>query len=441
MARLTAEQFRKMFPQANNEPVTRALGRGLQAIADPLNQYRLPESMPVVGGISAADFTGLTGAQGVLQDFSKGDLQSGDMRMFDLLGLGAGAVPVAKTALKGGGLLGKEALRQMNEGTGLLSKVTIDPKMNVVETTRMGDIGFDPRFDPRKLEQERLNRLTTKVDVPEIQVPKLSLVDYEGYPFITSMSDRTNVGMLQSINDVPVNVDLQGGQNYMFNNAGQAWASAKAPSQSIIKNAKMLKEITGKDPLYMPWRMAPTGGDFANMTGETMLKYMSSNMSKSAQRKVNKDIKKFIPNFKGVGSEEGINQFRTVSDKTRKALKNMLDTKYRNEGGLSIGEARLAVSDPTQLLAKDSGLQNVGRIFADQPMIQQSGHKAYPKGVAGEGLGLLDKDIMAFELLPNAAQARGIANPRMPSQQDIRALQMKPYSGIITSDMLKKLGY
>jgi hypothetical protein len=85
--------------------------------------------------MSAADFTGLTGAQGVLQDFSKGNLQSGDMRMFDLLGLGAGAAPVARTALKGGGLLGKEALRQMNEGTGLLGKVAIDPRMYAVTKT------------------------------------------------------------------------------------------------------------------------------------------------------------------------------------------------------------------------------------------------------------------------------------------------------------------
>ena len=36
---------------------------------------------------------------------------------------------------------------------------------------------------------------------------------------------------------------------------------------------------------------------------------------------VNKDIKGFIPNFKGVGSEEGINQFRTAPDKVRKKLK------------------------------------------------------------------------------------------------------------------------
>lgn len=313
--------------------------------------------------------------------------------------------------------------------------------LGIMKSTKIGDIGFDQRFDPRKLEQEKLNKLTTKVDVPEIQIPKVSLANYEGYPFLTSMSDRTNVGMLHSINDVPVGVDLQGGQNYMFNNPDQVWASAKAPAGQIIKQAQMLKEITGKDPLYMPWRMAPTGGDFANMTGETMLRYMSNNMTKSAQRSVNKDIKDFIPNFKGVGSEEGIDQFRNAPDKTRKALKNMLDTKYRNEGGLSIGEARLAVSDPNQLLAPETGLQNIGQIFADLPMIQSSGHKAYPKGVAGQGLGLLDKDVMAFELLPNAVEARGIMNPRTPSQQDIRALQMKPYAGIITTDLLKKLGY
>jgi hypothetical protein len=343
------------------------------------------------------------------------------------------------------GVMAAQDLKKGNYGSAALNSIGLLPFIpslgGVIKNTKIGDIGFDPRYDPRKLEQERLNRLTTKVDVPEIQIPKVSLVDYEGYPFITSMSDRTNVGQLQSVNNVPVNVDLQGGQNYMFNNAGQAWASAKKPSQDIINNAKILKKETGLDPLYMPWRMAPTGGDFANMTGETMLQYMSSNMSKSAQRGVNKDIKQFIPNFTGIGSEEGITQFRNASDKTRKKIKNMLDVKYRNEGGLSIGEARLAVSDPTQLLAAEGGLQNVGRIFADQPMIQQSGHKAYPKGVAGEGLGLLDKEIMAYELLPDAVQARGVANPRMPSPQDIRALQMKPYSGIITSDMLKKLGY
>ena len=241
-----------------------------------------------------------------------------------------------------------------------------------IKSTRIGDIGFDPRFDPRKKELERLQNLKTTIDVPETNIKPVSLADYEGYPFITSMSDRTNVGRLQAINDVPVDVDLQGGQNYMFNNPNQVCASAKSPSAQIIKQAQMLREWTGKDPLFMPWRMAPTGGDFANMTGETMLQYMSNNMPKSIQRSVNKDIKGFIPNFKGINSEEGINQFRNQSDITRKAIKNMLDVQYRDKGGLSIGEARLAVADPYQLNASESGLQNVGQIFSNEPMIQNS---------------------------------------------------------------------
>ena len=131
MAGLTAEQFRKLLPNANNEPITKALATGLNAIRGVLDPYKIPESVPLLGGQSAADLTGLTGAQGVVQDFSRGNLQYGDMRMFDLLGLGAGVAPAARTAVKGGGLLGKEALRQMNEGTGLLSKLVPDPRQYI----------------------------------------------------------------------------------------------------------------------------------------------------------------------------------------------------------------------------------------------------------------------------------------------------------------------
>lgn len=312
--------------------------------------------------------------------------------------------------------------------------------LGIMKEFKVGDIGFDPRFDPRKLEQDKLNSLTTRVDVPNYSIPKVSLADYEGRPFITTMSDRTNVGNLLDVNGVPVGTNMQGGQGFMFDNP-MVWASAATPTKSIIKNSNILQEATGQNPLLLPWRMAPTGGDFANMTGETMLRYMSNNMPKSTQRFVNKDIKEFIPNFKGIGSEEGINQFRTAPDKTRKAMKNMLDKNYRNEGGLSIGEARLAVSDPNQYLGKDAGIMNVGEIFAQQPMIAHSGHAAYPKGVAGQGLGILDKDFNIFQLLPNVVKERKILDPLNPSQQDIRALQMKPYAGIITPELLKKLGY
>lgn len=304
---------------------------------------------------------------------------------------------------------------------------------------------FDPRFDPRKLEQERLRQLTTVINPTGKQdIPLVNLSQFEGRPFITSMSDRTAAGgNLVKINDVELSrpVGLLGGQDFMFNNPGQVWASAQGPVNQIMKNAQVIKEVTGQDPLYIPWRMAPSGGDFAAMTGETMLSYANSALSKKEKAKVDKEIKKFIPNWSGLAADESVNQFRSAPDKARKALKNALDTNFRNSGGLSIGEARLAVADPKQLSGRDAGIMNIGEIFTNRPVIQQSGHPSYPRGVPGQGIGRLKEDRSIFELLPQAARERNIVDPRSPGQTDIRALQMKPYAGVIDAKLLKALGY
>jgi hypothetical protein len=351
----------------------------------------------------------------------------------------AQAISSPATAAQGYELGPQEALNVAMTATGG-SSVGTAPK----GALRSG-LQFDPRFDPRKLEQERLKNLKTVVDpTSKIQVPTVSLADYEGRPFITSMSDRTaSGGNLVKINDVTLNrpVGLLGGQGYMFENPGQVWASGQQPVKQLIENAKVIKGVTGQDPLYIPWRMAPTGGDFAHMTGETMITYADSALSKSEKTKVNKEIKQFIPSWNGLGAEGSVDQFRNAPDKARKALKNALDKNFRESGGLSIGEARLAVADPKQLIAPDAGIMNVGEIFAGKPMIQQSGHPSYPRGVPGQGLGRLEQQHNIFELLPQVTQARGVPNPAAPRQTDIRALQMKPYAGVITADLLKKLGY
>lgn len=161
---------------------------------------------------------------------------------------------------------------------------------------------FDPRFDKRKLERERLRALTTVVEpTSQVNIPTVNLAQFEGRPFLTSMSDRTAAGgNLTKINDVQLArpIGLLGGQDYMFNNPGQVWASAQGPVKQILQNAQVIKEVTGQDPLYIPWRMAPTGGDFATMTGETMLSYANSSLNKKEKVKVDKEIKKFIPDGK-----------------------------------------------------------------------------------------------------------------------------------------------
>jgi len=302
---------------------------------------------------------------------------------------------------------------------------------------------FDPRFGPRVKEQEKLKQLTPVVQSRgTVNPPEISLADLEGRPFITSMSDRTAAGgLLTGINDVEFNapVNLQGGQDFMFENPGMVWASGKAPTRQIKKLAEEIKAITGQNPLYIPWRMAPTGGDFATMTGETMLAYADAALGKKAKRQMDAEIKKLIPDWKGVGSEAGTEQFRKAPDRVRKQVKQMLDVNFREMGGLGLGEARVAVADPRQLAAADTGLQNVGEIFADAPLIQQSGHSSYPIGVPGQGIGRLKDDVKIYELLDEVVKARNIASPQTPGQTDIRALQMKPYFGRITAEALKRL--
>jgi hypothetical protein len=320
----------------------------------------------------------------------------------------------------------------------------IVPVSNVSKvTSKIGD--FDPRFDPRAKEQERLRNLTTTVEsTQKFDVPRVSLPDFEGRPFITSMSDRIAAGGdLLDINGVSLNrpIGLLGGQDYMFNNAGQVWASAQGPVKQLLQAADVLKQTTGQNPLYIPWRMAPTGGDFATMTGETMLSYAQSAMGKKDKSALNKTIKEFIPSWKGVDSPESVEQFRSAPDAVRKAVMNQMDVDFRDAGGLSIGEARLSVADKKQLVAPDSGIMNIGEIFANQPMIMNSGHPSYPRGIGGQGLGRLEEQHSIYELLPNAVRDRGIVDPTMPSQTDIRALQMKPYYGILDAELLKALGY
>jgi hypothetical protein len=366
------------------------------------------------------------------------------------------AARLARQAALAGGKTVKQAAKiageelnaaMMGERPGtLLGAVTPQPLFAVPPSGRSGFGAFDPRYDPRKKEQARLQAMTREIELnPNAQSgPIVSLADFEGRPFITSMSDRTAAGgRLVGIDDVAFNrpVELMGGQDYMFNNPGQVWASAQGPVKQLLKQANAIKKATGEDPLYMPWRMAPTGGDFAAMTGETMLSYADAAMGKSQKMALDKSIKNLIPDWAGVSNPASVEQFRGAKDKTRKAIKKLMDVNFREEGGLNIGGARLAVSDPTQLNAQTGGVMNVGEIFTGRPMVMESGHPSYPRGVPGQGLGTLAEDRNIFELLPEVAKARGIPDPMNPRTTDIRALQMKPYAGVITNELLKRLGY
>jgi hypothetical protein len=133
----------------------------------------------------------------------------------------AAVKPLVKGAKAIGKTVGNAYLKEidaamMGERGGLLGALTPQPKFMVTpddvakfknsSQSLTGNNVFDPRFDDRILEQERLKNLkTTVIPVNDYQAPTVSLGNYEGYPFITSMSDRTGTGLLTDVNNVVLN--------------------------------------------------------------------------------------------------------------------------------------------------------------------------------------------------------------------------------------------
>ena len=383
----------------------------------------------------------------------------------------ATAVPVVGPAL-GAAIKTPGALRKANKLSKAVNSAKAKPKVadsskGIAQLIRQ----YDERFDPRVGEIERLNNLNydmvARAGTNNPDAMKLS--DLEGENFVTSMSDRTRAGgLILGIDGVPLYraVDLRGGQGFMFENPNQVWASAEVPSRKILEMAEEMKRKSGKDPLFLPWRMAPTGGDFSSITGELMLGFASANMDKTTKAALNKAIAQYktkgsiktdrktgvkkrvnsglqIKDWQGVDDASSVEVWRNTPDVVRKELMNMMDVSFRNKGGLSVGAARLINTDPLQVNAIDAGFQNVGRIAADQK-ITTSTHPAYPFAVPGEGIASLPNadNATIFELLPEArfgdAQKK-VADAANPTAREIRALQMKPYGGTITEKILRRM--
>jgi hypothetical protein len=339
--------------------------------------------------------------------------------------------------------------------TGLVGLAGMVNKGNKLPTDT---IKFDPRFDSRVREKVKLENIKPKIQSNKTQenIPKISLENLEGRPFISSMSDRVRAdGLLTGIGDVNFNnpIDMMGGQGYMFRFPNQQWASGELPVRQMDELAKLIKKNTGQNPIHIPWRMTPTGGDFSHMTGETMIAYADAAMPLKQKTKVDKLIKTLIPDWKGVSDPSSVIQYSESPDKIRKLIQKDLDIQFRELGGLGRGEARIAVSDPKQLIAQDGGLLNVGEIFADSDILfKPTQHRSYPYVLQGKGIGQLDTDKNIYELLDinKRTQLDKKGKPtgkildidkKNPSFDDLRSLQMKPYSGRITAELLKKLGY
>jgi hypothetical protein len=324
------------------------------------------------------------------------------------------------------------------------------------ESFRIGDEGFDPRFDSRAKEQQRILDTELTYEGSPIVRPEVSIFDYEGKPFRITMADRTKAGSritgVEGV-DYDLPVELQGGQDFMFANPtgreGQVWAQDRGATSAFLNSFMGLDgKPIADEVLMLPYRMAPSGGDFSTMTGEVMVTHARNAVSKRAKQQADKTIKEFYPAWKGIDNPESIDQIREMTGDPRKSLLQVMDRDLRNEGGLGIGQARLAVSDRAQYNAPDFNLQNVGiaNPYGDS-RFEVSGHRTYGQGLAGRPEGILrEQDINVFELMPDLVSARGFDSVDSLLRADPATLAKEQYTlrrgtrgGVITEDILRDI--
>lgn len=285
--------------------------------------------------------------------------------------------------------------------------------------------------------------------------PTITLSDLEGYPYLSTMSDRTAAGgQLVGIGDkdLAYPIDLTGGQDFMRNNP-KLWASGTGPVNQMIQAGQNLKKEYGRDPVLIPWRMSASGSDFSGqMTGGTMMSYASANMPAAVKKQLDADIRARVPDFVGVDNPLAQEQFARLPDATRKFIQQqIMDKDYRSQGGISLPQARLAIADPSQLDAQVMGLQNVGLLDVDAGNLSGQGNIIYPDAVGGEFIGRLDTDATLIDLDPTAqyrATSGGIYGrplsvgddgPRTEFGQMRRAAEIAPYGGLIDDKLLRNL--
>lgn len=146
------------------------------------------------------------------------------------------------------------------------------------------DEGFELRSVPKVKPRDQYGKPV--VEGGYDAAPTVTLSDLEGYPYLSTMSDRTAAGgQVVGIGDknLAYPVNLTGGQDFMRD--GLLWASGTMPINQMLQAGSNLKQQYGRNPALINWRMTPSGSDFSGeMTSGVMMSYASANMPAAVKK-------------------------------------------------------------------------------------------------------------------------------------------------------------
>jgi hypothetical protein len=312
---------------------------------------------------------------------------------------------------------------------------------------RPAGVATDPRIETRKGELDKITNLETEI-APRVSdpVPDVSIFDMEGMPYITSMSDLSAAGDdILSINQVPFREPFsrRGGQDYMFDNPGEVWASDLKPAREHVELAGKLRRETGKDVAFLPWTMGPLSVKFSHQPRGIQYSFADAAMEGADRSALEAEIRNILPGWRSFDDPESADVFMSATGKARGALNTVMD-RFRSRGGLGIGEGIYAATDLSQIGAPLTSLRNVG-VIDPSFSVRPSSHASYRFSVPGEGRGRLrETNLGVLALDPDLIRDYGYKTPFdfpvgvVPGvKSPMRSYQMGPQSGIITDEALR----
>ena len=293
--------------------------------------------------------------------------------------------------------------------------------------------------------------------VPHQQLDPESLINR---PYVSNMAD-TSAGdnsVITSVDGVPVNVERQGGFDYMRQpdnvNDGRLWASEKGAVTGILNAAGEAMELPGAQgsPLLLPWSMTPgRSSDFAHFSADLGVQHAQNSLDPRLFSDIDRRIRSGTGNMKNdaapvqnwVGLANATPADLQAIGGQRKNVIRALD-EFRGEGALDQSTIRHAVGDaeatntytPAQVL-------RVGEIDMDRGMLDESRHNTYSRGVAGEYLGSLNPGASVLDdpnlILRSGVNLRDKYGPKkdtLPSPQG-KAMQSNAI-GVLSEQLIEE---
>lgn len=283
---------------------------------------------------------------------------------------------------------------------GILNNIpsVMDELSNRLEQTgRLREYSHATSKNPDKILENWMR--PNQVVVDPMEYPVVNLSDFEGRGFVLGESDRAIANRrLEGIGDkqLAFPIDLNTGSNFIFHNP-QVWSSGASPITKMFNQAVKLKDKTKQNPIMLPRLLGPQGVDFDKHIATTQLSYNLANSPTDTLKLQDDILRMFVPGWKSASDPASMAAFYELPADVRKKVQIKLDS-LKNQDGLSLGNARVALTNPAYIDVPNQFLPAVAEIDVDGK-ITKNQNINYPVGLQGQGLGLLSEPLTANELV------------------------------------------